>query len=73
MEDVEGGRESSEFLMVFLGLACLLMSSIQADRLESQMRSLLEIQEGIDLCLEQRDEELRLSGVQPGTHWPLEV
>ena len=34
------------------------MSSIQADRLESQMRSLLEIQEGIDLCLEQRDEEL---------------
>ena len=35
------------------------MSSIQADRLESQMRSLLEIQEGIDLCLEQRNEELR--------------
>ena len=32
---------------------------MQADRLESQMRSLLEIQEGIDLCLEQRDEELR--------------
>src|ERR1700743_2419475 len=31
---------------------------MQADRLESQMRSLLEIQEGVDLCLEQRDEEL---------------
>ena len=34
------------------------MSSIQADHLESQMRGLLEVQEGIDLCLEQRDEEL---------------
>ena len=34
------------------------MSSIQADRLESQMRSLLEIQEGLDLRLEQRDKEL---------------
>ena len=32
---------------------------MQADRLESQMRVQLEIQEGIDLCLEQRDEELR--------------
>ena len=32
---------------------------MQADRLESQMRVQLEIQEGVDLCLEQRDEELR--------------
>ena len=32
---------------------------MQADCLESQMRSLLEIQEGIDLRLEQRDEELQ--------------
>ena len=32
---------------------------MQADRLESQMRVQLEIQEGIDLPLEQRDEELR--------------
>ena len=32
---------------------------MQADRLESQMKVQLEIQEGIDLCLEQRDEELR--------------
>ena len=32
---------------------------MQADCLESQMRIQLEIQEGIDLCLEQRDEELR--------------
>ena len=32
---------------------------MQADCLESQMRVQLEIQEGIDLCLEQRDEELR--------------
>ena len=32
---------------------------MQADRLESQMRVQLEIQEGIDVCLEQRDEELR--------------
>ena len=31
---------------------------MQADRLESQMRVQLEIQEGIDLRLEQRDEEL---------------
>ena len=37
----------------------LLTSSMQADCLESQMRVQLEIQEGIDLCLEQRDEELR--------------
>ena len=44
--------------MVFLGLTLLLMSPIQADRLESQMRSLLEIQEGVDLRLEQRDKEL---------------
>ena len=56
---MEGSRESSEFLVISLGLIRLLMSSIQADCLESQMRSLLEIQEGIDLCLEQRDEELR--------------
>src|ERR1700743_1434060 len=45
--------------MVFLGLTRLLTSSMQADRLESQMRALLEIQEGLDVCLEQRDEELR--------------
>src|ERR1700743_1317906 len=44
--------------MVFLGLTRLLTSSMQADHLESQMRVQLEIQEGIDLCLEQRDEEL---------------
>ena len=56
---MERSRESSEFPMVFLGLTRLLMSSIQADCLESQMRSLLEIQEGVDLRLEQRDEELR--------------
>ena len=59
MEDVEGSRESSESPMVFLGQTCLLTSFIQADCLESQMRSLLEIQEGVDLCLEQKDEELR--------------
>ena len=59
MEDVEGGRESSEFLVVLLRLTGLLTPSVQADRLESQMRVQLEIQEGIDLRLEQRDEELR--------------
>ena len=32
---------------------------MQADRLESQMRAQLDIQEGIDVHLEQRDEELR--------------
>ena len=32
---------------------------MQADRLESQMRVQLEIQDGIDLRLEQRDEELQ--------------
>ena len=42
-----------------LWLTRLLTSSMQADRLESQMRVQLEIQEGIDLCLEQRDEELQ--------------
>ena len=56
---MEGSRESSEFLVVFLGLTRLLTSCMQADCLESQMRSLLEIQEGIDLRLEQRDQELR--------------
>ena len=59
LEDVEGSRELSEFPIVLLRLARLLMSFIQADCLESQMRSLLEIQEGVDLRLEQRDEELR--------------
>ena len=59
MEDVERGRESSEFPMAFLGLTRLLTSSLQVDRLESQMRGLLEIQEGLDVRLEQRDEELR--------------
>ena len=58
LEDVEGGRESSESLVVLLRLTCLLTPSVQADRFESQMRVQLEIQEGIDLCLEQRDEEL---------------
>ena len=32
---------------------------MQADRLESQMRVQLEIQEGIDFRLEQRDKQLR--------------
>ena len=59
MEDVEGGRRSSEFLIVFFGLTPLLIPSWQADHLESQMRELLKIQEGMDLCLDQRDEELR--------------
>ena len=59
MEDVEGSRELSKFLVVLLRFTRLLTSSIQADRLESQMRVQLEIQTGIDLCLEQRDEELR--------------
>src|SRR6202000_2596661 len=51
------GRVSS--LWFFSGLTRLLTSSMQADRLESQMRGLLEIQEGLDVRLEQRDEELR--------------
>ena len=58
MEDVEGGRRLSEFLAVPLGLTRLLTSSIQADFLESQMRELLKIQEGMDFRLDQRDEEL---------------
>ena len=56
---MEGSRELSEFLVISLGLTHLLTSCMQADRLEGQMRSLLEIQEGVDLHLEQRDEELR--------------
>ena len=58
MEDVEGGRGSSEFLVVFLGLTRLLTSSWQADCLESQMRDMLKVQEHMDICLDQRDEEL---------------
>ena len=56
---MEGGRRPSESLIVFLGLTRLLTSSMQADRLESQMRDMLKTQEGMDLHLEQRDEELR--------------
>ena len=55
---VSGGRRERSFFFL-LRLTCLLTPSVQADRLESQMRVQLEIQEGIDLCLEQRDEELR--------------
>ena len=58
MEVVEGGQSSSESLVVFLGLTRLLTCFWQADHLESQMRELLKIQEWMDLCLDQRDEEL---------------
>src|ERR1700743_2549059 len=58
LEDVEGSGKSSKSLIVFLELTHLLTSFMQDDCLESQMRVQLEIQEGIDLCLEQRDEEL---------------
>ena len=58
MEDVEGGGGLSEFLVVLLGLTCLLISSWQADHLESQMRDMLKVQEHMDICLDQRDEEL---------------
>ena len=50
------GRMSS--LLFFLGSTHLLTSSWQADCLESQMRELLKIQEGMDLFLDQRDKEL---------------
>ena len=59
MEDVEGGRELSESLIVFHRLTRLPTPSQQADRLESQMRDMLKTQEGMDFHLEQRDEELR--------------
>ena len=59
MEDVEGGRRPSKSLIVFLGLTRLLTPSQQADCLESQMRDMLKTQEGMDLRLEQRDEELQ--------------
>ena len=52
MEDVEGGRELSEFLIVLPWLTRLLTPSMRADHLESQMRVQLEIQEGIDLRVE---------------------
>ena len=58
MEDVEGGGRLSEFLVVFLRLTRLLTSSWQADHLESQMRDMLKVQEHMDICLDQRDEEL---------------
>ena len=59
VEHVEGGGRSSEFLIVFLGSARLLTSSIWADCLESQLRNMLKIQEDMDVHLDQRDEELR--------------
>ena len=59
MEDVERGRESSEFFVCFPWLTCLLTSFMQADCLESQLRDMLKIQEDMDVCLDQRDEELR--------------
>ena len=58
MEDVEGGQRSSEFILVLLLVTHLLTSVMQADRLENQMRELLKVQEGMDLHLDQRDEEL---------------
>ena len=45
--------------MCFLGLTCLLISPWQTDRLESQLRDMLKIQEDMDIRLDQRDEELR--------------
>ena len=51
------GQVSS--LLFSFRLTHLLTSSWQADCLESQMRELLKIQEGMDFCLDQRDEELR--------------
>ena len=50
------GRVSSQSFS--LGLTRLLTSSWQADRLESQMRDMLQVQEDMDRCLDQRDEEL---------------
>ena len=58
MEDVEGGQRLSEFILFLLLVTHLLTSSMQADRLENQMRELLKIQEGMNCCLDQRDEEL---------------
>ena len=58
LEDVEGSQRLSESFAVFLRLTRLLTSSMQADCLESQMREMLKIQEGMDLCLDQRDKEL---------------
>ena len=45
--------------LLFPWLTRLLTSSMQADCLESQMRELSKVQEGMDLHLYQRDEELR--------------
>ena len=58
MEDVEGSRELSEFILVFLWITCLLTSSWQADHLETMMRDQLKVQELMDTHLDQRDEEL---------------
>ena len=55
---MEGGGKPSEFLIVFFELTRLLTFSMQADRLDSQMREMLKIQEGMDLRLDQRDKEL---------------
>ena len=58
VEDVEGSQRLSESFAVFLRLTCLLTSSMQADCLENQVREMLKVQEGMDLRLDQRDEEL---------------
>ena len=58
MEDVEGGGEPSEFLIVFPWINSSSNIFLQADSLESQLRDMLKTQEGMDFCLEQRDEEL---------------
>ena len=58
MEDVEGGGESSKCSIAFFGLNSSLTSSVQADHLETMMRDQLKVQELMDVCLDQRDEEL---------------
>ena len=58
MEDVEGDRDPSESILVFFWIICLLISSLQADHLETMMRDQLKVQELMDTHLNQRDEEL---------------
>ena len=56
---MEGGTESSECSITLLWLNSSLTSFVQADHLETMMRDQLKVQELMDICLDQRDEELR--------------
>ena len=58
VEDVEGGRKSSKYSLVFFWFNLSLTSSLQADCLEAMMRDQLKVQELMDAHLDSRGKEL---------------